>query len=144
MAYWFRLPERRIGQITLNQSGKSIPLVFFDRIMEDLNASQVFTENYEVALEGTEHLIAQGCKRIAIMAGPSIFLPAGTDSAATWKHSGEITCPFRSPISCIRIINNRVEESTRYLINLPQPPDAVFAINDYTAIEMMHIMKETD
>ena len=123
---------------------KGIPLVFFDRICEDLNASQVYTDNYEIALEGTEHLIAQGCKRIAIMAGPQHIFTSRN------RLRGYIDALKRNNLPIVEsyivhslYISNRVEESTRYLINLPQPPDAVFAINDYTAIEMMHIMKKS-
>ena len=39
--------------------------------------------------------------------------------------------------------SDKVEEYTRYLINLPVRPDGVFAINDYAAIEMMHVMKKS-
>lgn len=123
---------------------KGIPLVFFDRIIEDLNVSQVFTDNYEIALAGTEHLIAQGCKRIAIMAGPQhIFTSRNRLRGymdALRKHNQPIQ---ESYIVHSHYISNRVEESTRYLINLPQPPDAVFAINDYAAIEMMHVIKKS-
>jgi LacI family transcriptional regulator/LacI family repressor for deo operon, udp, cdd, tsx, nupC, and nupG len=38
--------------------------------------------------------------------------------------------------------SDKVEEYTRYLLNLPNRPDAVFCINDYAAMEMMHIMKQ--
>ena len=48
---------------------KEVPLVFFDRIVEELNASQVYSDNYDICFQGTEHLIDQGCKRIAFIAG---------------------------------------------------------------------------
>ena len=44
---------------------QKIPLVFFDRISEELEASKVFTNNYECAFKATEHLIENGCKNIA-------------------------------------------------------------------------------
>jgi DNA-binding LacI/PurR family transcriptional regulator len=122
---------------------KKIPLVFFDRIREDLNASQVFTDNYEIAMTGTEHLISQGYKRIAIIAGPQNlhnsrnrlngYLDALKKHNLPIKESYVIHSHFRG-------VN--VEEYTRALINLPQRPDAVFAINDYAAIEMMHVFKK--
>ena len=37
---------------------------------------------------------------------------------------------------------NDVEDYTRYLFNLQQKPDGIFAINDMTALEMMHILKK--
>lgn len=123
---------------------KGIPLVFFDRIIEDLNASQVFTENYEVTLEGTEHLIAQGCRRIAFMAGPQHIFTSKNRFRGYLEALKRNNIPLQeSYIVHSHYVSTRVEESTRYLINLPQRPDAIFAINDYTAIEMMHVIKKS-
>ncbi|HEY9047647.1 MAG TPA: LacI family DNA-binding transcriptional regulator [Ohtaekwangia sp.] len=122
---------------------KGIPLVFFDRVFEDVEASQVVTNNYEVAMEGTEHLIEQGCQRIAFVAGPEHlqnsrgrlngYLDALRKHNLQIKDSNIVHAYYRS---------DKVEEYTRYLLNLPQRPDAIFAINDYAAIEMMHMMKK--
>lgn len=123
---------------------KGVPLVFFDRICEDIDASQVFTDNYEVALEGTEHLIAQGCKRIAIMAGPQNLFTSRNRFLGYIEALKRNNLPVQeSYIVHANYTSNKVEEFTRYLINLPQRPDAVFAINDYAAIEMMHLIKKS-
>jgi len=121
---------------------KGFPLVFFDRVCDDVQASRVVTDNYEVTCEGTRHLIDQECKRIAFVAGPQHIyntrnrLLAYVDTLQ--KHHLPVNdyyilhTQFQSP---------KVEEYTRYLINLPQRPDAIFAINDFAAIEMMHIIR---
>jgi LacI family transcriptional regulator len=44
---------------------KNIPVVFFDRVYDDIAAPKVTTNDYESSFEGTRHLIACGCKRIA-------------------------------------------------------------------------------
>jgi DNA-binding LacI/PurR family transcriptional regulator len=120
-----------------------IPLVFFDRICEDVDASQVYTDNFEIAMEGTEHLIKQGCSRIAFVAGPQHLF----NSRNRLKGYLEALKKHDLPVKDSYVIHShyrsdKVEEYTRYLINLPQRPDAVFAINDYAALEMMHIMKK--
>lgn len=52
----------------LNKFGnKRLPLVFFDRIYEDIETPRVITNDYNSSFLGTEHLIDQGCKRIAYM-----------------------------------------------------------------------------
>src|SRR5690606_4309896 len=43
---------------------KSLPIVFFDRIYEDVDNSNVVTNDYGSSYEGTTHLIQQGCKKI--------------------------------------------------------------------------------
>ena len=44
---------------------KMLPLVFFDRVFEELEAARVTTDDYESGYKATAHLIEQGCKRIA-------------------------------------------------------------------------------
>src|SRR5690606_40059173 len=44
---------------------KGTPLVLFDRSFPGLDVSQVVIDDYRGAYEATEHLIQQGCKRIA-------------------------------------------------------------------------------
>jgi LacI family transcriptional regulator len=46
---------------------KNIPLVFFDRIYEDIDVARVTTDDYESSFAGTEHLIQAGCKNIAFL-----------------------------------------------------------------------------
>lgn len=122
---------------------KGIPLVFFDRVCENIAASAVYTNNHEIAFEGTEHLIRQGCRRIAFIAGPQHL------SNTRLRLEGYLAAlrQYQLPIQEAYIVHahftsNKVEEYTRYLLNLPQRPDAVFAINDYAALEMMHVMKK--
>src|ERR1700742_442111 len=51
---------RQLGQ-------KNVPVVFFDRVYEDIDVSKVTTNDYESSFSATEHLIEQGCKRIAYL-----------------------------------------------------------------------------
>lgn len=46
---------------------KEIPLVFFDRIAEHLSVPKVNTDDYDCGIKATEHLIEQGCRRIAFL-----------------------------------------------------------------------------
>src|SRR5205823_306592 len=44
---------------------KGIPIIFFDRVEEDGNNTVVVIDNAKCGYLATEHLIEQGCKRIA-------------------------------------------------------------------------------
>jgi LacI family transcriptional regulator len=48
---------------------RGVPLIFFDRANDELNTSSVVIDDYAGAFSATEHLIQQGCKRIAHIAG---------------------------------------------------------------------------
>lgn len=46
---------------------KGIPLVFFDRIAEHMDVPKVITDDYNSGIKATQHLINNGCKRIAFL-----------------------------------------------------------------------------
>src|SRR5476649_1387714 len=46
---------------------KNIPVVFFDRVYEDIEAAKVTTNDYDSSFAATEHLIETGCRRIAYL-----------------------------------------------------------------------------
>ncbi len=48
----------------LNQK---IPLVFFDRVCDEVDTAKITTNDYECGYEATKHLIDCGCKRISIL-----------------------------------------------------------------------------
>ncbi|QPH41548.1 LacI family DNA-binding transcriptional regulator [Pedobacter endophyticus] len=50
-----------------NFGAKRLPLVFFDRIYEDIETPRVITNDYNSSYLATEHLIEQGCNRVAYM-----------------------------------------------------------------------------
>jgi LacI family transcriptional regulator len=49
---------------------QGIPLVFFDRVPELPQSMAVVLDDFQGAYQAVSHLIAQGCKRIAHLAGP--------------------------------------------------------------------------
>jgi LacI family transcriptional regulator len=46
---------------------KRLPLVFFDRVYEDIVTPRVITNDYDSSFTATEHLIEQGCSKIAYL-----------------------------------------------------------------------------
>ncbi|RZM22596.1 MAG: LacI family transcriptional regulator [Pedobacter sp.] len=46
---------------------KRLPLVFFDRVYEDIITPRVITNDYQSSFTAIQHLIKQGCKRIAYL-----------------------------------------------------------------------------
>jgi len=49
----------------LNQ--QRLPLVFFDRVYEDIITPRVITNDYDSSFSAVQHLIKQGCERIACL-----------------------------------------------------------------------------
>jgi LacI family transcriptional regulator len=46
---------------------KKIPLVFFDRVCDDIDTAKITTDDYNSGVKATEHLIQRGCRRIAYL-----------------------------------------------------------------------------
>lgn len=120
-----------------------IPLVFFDRANQDFGVPTVTIDDYRGAFIATEHLIEQGYKRIAHISGQ--------------QHIRIFNDRLRGYVDAIRkhgltveddlIIYGKVSidsgrECMQKLLQLPNPPDAVFAVEDYTALGAMQVTKE--
>ncbi|MES2330580.1 MAG: LacI family DNA-binding transcriptional regulator [Bacteroidota bacterium] len=46
---------------------RDIPLVFFDRVCEEVDTAKITTNDFESSYKATQHLIECGCKRIALL-----------------------------------------------------------------------------
>lgn len=46
---------------------KKMPLVFFDRVYEDIQTAKIVTNDYKSSFDATEHLIKNGCKKIVYL-----------------------------------------------------------------------------
>ena len=83
---------------------KGVPMVFFDRVYENANSSMVIVDDLSGAKEATQHLIEQGCKRIAHLEGPPNlgitkqrlegYLEALTESEDSHSQELIVSCPL--------------------------------------------------
>ena len=129
----FRLLERQ-----------NIPFVFFDRVLENYEASKVVVDDYNGAFKAVEYLIDSGYRRIAHLAGPEHLSVSqyrlNGYKAALKKHQIE----FDEKL----VITGGLDEEDGYngLIKLLEinevPPDVVFAANDPVAIGAFQRIKE--
>jgi LacI family transcriptional regulator len=46
---------------------RNIPVVFFDRVCEDIPTAKITTDDYDCGYIGTTHLIERGCRKIALL-----------------------------------------------------------------------------
>lgn len=121
---------------------KGVPLVFFNRICSDLDTPRVVVDDYDGAFGAVEHLIAQGYRRIAHLAGPPALLVSRLRQQgyldALEKH-GLVAEP--ELLISFDLTDEKARIYAQHLLNLAEPPDAIFAVNDPTAIEIMLVAK---
>jgi LacI family transcriptional regulator/LacI family repressor for deo operon, udp, cdd, tsx, nupC, and nupG len=117
---------------------KGVPLVFFNRISPDLDTPRVVVDDYEGAFMAVEHLIAQGYRRIAHLAGPPSLLVSRLRQQGYLDALEKRGLPTESDLLIsYDLTDEKARIYARHLLNLPRPPDAIFAVNDPTAIEIM-------
>lgn len=51
----------------LDLMSNGLPLVFFDRVCEEIETAKITTDDYESGYKAAEHLIKQGCDKIAFL-----------------------------------------------------------------------------
>jgi len=121
---------------------KGIPVVFFNRVCEDMVVPNVTVDDYRGAFEAVEHLIQNGYQRIAHLSGPDT-LPNSRNRLNGYRHALR---QYNIPLDPDLIISydltlTKVNIYINHLLNLPQPPDALFAMNDPTAIEALKVCR---
>jgi DNA-binding LacI/PurR family transcriptional regulator len=114
---------------------QGIPLVFFDRVCEDIEADKVVVDDYDGATKAVRHLIQSGYRNIAHLAGPQ-NTSIGRDRCRGYmdelKKNG-------IPIDEEKITYGGLEEDSRTealheLLSHNKMPMAIFAVNDPVAL----------
>jgi LacI family transcriptional regulator len=119
-----------------------IPLVFFDRVCDEIHSDKVIVDDEEGAFLATEHLIKVGCKRIIHLAASDHLIISRERKAGYLRAMNT----YNVETDPEWIIKCETREEARdiipTLLNGPIKPDALFAVNDLTAAEAMRIVKE--
>lgn len=125
------------------QLKKGLPIVHFDRVCNEVETAKVVQEDFEGSYILTEHLILQGCKRIAVCAGPRELLISISRLNGYKAALAKYGIPLREEL--IYHTNFIKGESLLALdgwINLPQKPDGILAVHYANAIDMIVELKK--
>lgn len=112
------------------------PVVFVDRVPTGMDSHRVMIDNPRSARMATQHLIDQGCRRIALLSGAPhqvIYREREAGYRAALQANG-LPVDERLILSSDRLT---IEEGTRLtesLMQLPEPPDGIFSTNDSAAV----------
>ena len=119
-----------------------IPLVFFDRICDEIDTDRVVVDDESGAHEAVKHLILTGCKNIIHLSGPP-NLQIGKN-----RKEGYIRAlkEYNIPVNENNIIRCDTREEASLivpgLLKGPERPDGIFAVNDLTAAAAMKIIMD--
>lgn len=120
---------------------RGIPLVFYDRICNGINASLVVVDDYQGAFSAVAHLVATGCKRIAYygMHGNTVL---GRNRYNGYRDA-LLKAGLQPDPSLTFVCDNRedAEKITPDILKRDDRPDAFFCVNDDTAIGVLYTAK---
>ncbi len=112
-----------------------IPIVFFDRVCDDMITSKVLVDDYGGGFNAVEHLIKSGYKRIAHLGGAK-HLSVSRDRYKGYRDAlKNYGIVFEEEL--VHFAGFHEQDGIigmHYLLDLKNPPDAVFTINDPVAI----------
>lgn len=126
---------------------KKIPIVFFDRVCQDMEVSSVTVDDYHGAFKAVEHLILSGRRRIAHFAGPPLLQISANRikgyKDALSKHG--ILFDEKLLIDCGEgLEQENGSQAAQKMLDAGIRPDAVFAICDPIAIGVMVTLKKNE
>lgn len=122
---------------------KGIPLIMFDRSNDELGVSQVVIDDYFGAYKAVEHLIEQGCTRIAHFTNTrkiSIYKERLRGYKEALQNNGLKFDPALVVESNLQLEDGR--NSMIKLLSQKTIPDAVFSASALGAVGAMQVLKE--
>ncbi|MEZ5106623.1 MAG: LacI family DNA-binding transcriptional regulator [Draconibacterium sp.] len=122
---------------------KNIPILFFDRVVDEINTHKIVVDDYGGAYRATQHLIAEGSTRIAHIGGPlnlKIYENRQKGYSQALTDAG-------LQVDQSLIINNSLTradgtKAIQKLIKEKAKFDAIFCANDTTALSVIIYLQE--
>lgn len=121
---------------------KNIPIAFFDRSNDDLGISSVCTDDFMGGFMATKSLMDSGYKRIAHISGP-LHIKAFAERVRGYKSAlNESGIPINEKLIYKGDISiDAGREGVKYFLGLENKPDAIFAVEDFTALGVLKELK---
>lgn len=122
-----------------------MPIVFFDRIVDEIQTHKVIVDNFKGAYEATTHLIRSGYKQIATLSNAAVLSIARERLAGYQAALADNGLPVNE--SMIRycqhggMIVEEVEEAIEALFSLSPRPDAIMTSADKLTTNCFRILK---
>lgn len=150
-AYIEMLLRQRVDGVIINPSShnndylkaleeQNIPYVLIDRDLKSADCDKVFSDNSQGGYIGMKYLIELGHRRIGIVAAPTFQEPIIRRIRGIREALADHGIPDdpNLMITANTQLFNMGYESAKHLLQLPDPPTAIFALTDVTAVGVLH------
>jgi LacI family transcriptional regulator len=120
-----------------------VPLVLFDRVTDEIECDKVIVDDGGGGFKATQHLIDNGCKRIALISTPD-YITVGNERRLGYIRALEDNNVEVNEDLIIRVnekfdIENQIKQIFK---NSDKFPDGVFAVNEVYAATVLKLAKE--
>ena len=123
---------------------KGIPLIFFDRVYDNKESLNIIIDNVKAGYQATNHLIQQGCKRIA-----HITTKLKRNVYADRLHGYKLAMldnnlSFQEDLIIITKLSDEESrnEAVQQVLRLSPLPDGIFVANDAGAVSCIKAFKQ--
>lgn len=125
---------------------RGFPIVFFDRVVDELQTHKVIVDNFKGAYDATEHLVKSGFLNIAALAG-SEYLSITKERLDGYRKALEDqdrNYDKNLVQYCLHggMLYEEVETALEYLLQLPNKPDAIISSADKLTTNCMRYFKK--
>lgn len=122
---------------------KGIPVIFFDRVEENIENTKVIIDNYKCGYQATQHLIEQGCKRI-VMVTASLKRNVYAQRYKGYKDAlYDNNIKLNDKLVLVKDLSEQCSvEAANEILAMDPRPDGAFITNDFSAAVCMQTLKE--
>ena len=122
---------------------REIPFIMFDRVTEEIPVSKVTVDDAHGAYLAVQHLLEQGCRKIAYFSGPGDLYISKQSTAGYLEALKEYGIPIEeSRIYITDLTPEMNRQITLDMLEKDDRPDAIFAMIDPLAVDVMMVLKE--
>jgi len=128
---------------TLHERG--LPLVFFDRVADEIDTHKVIADNEKGAYKATAYLIGRGYQRIAHLTS-SAHLSISIERLSGYKaalkdHGMDVNETYIKYCLHGGMLPEETETAIKELLSLPEKPDAIFVAGDRLSVGCLSVFK---
>lgn len=124
---------------------RGLPIVFVDRVIDEIETHKVIADNFKGAYKATKHLIAKGYRKIALVSNNSSLSIAKERLDGYSAALAEAKIPVKENliVYCNHggMIYNEVDQAMQSLLKLRNKPDAIFAGSDKITTGCLRFLK---
>lgn len=122
---------------------RGIPFIMFDRVTEEIPVSKITVDDAHGAYLVVKHLLDQGCRKIAYFSGPEDLYISKKRKEGYLEALAEYGIPEKdSKVYFTDLTPEMNRKVTLEMLESGDLPDAIFAMIDPVAVDVMIVLKE--